>query len=55
VGNGTTGTINVAQGTHEISAPLALSGAVSKTGTGNAANFRRSVACRRIEPECFGG
>jgi len=34
VGNGTTGTINVAQGTHEISAPLALSGAVSKTGTG---------------------
>jgi len=34
VGNGTTGTVNVVQGTHEISAPLALSGAVSKTGTG---------------------
>ena len=34
VGNGTTGTINVVQGTHEISAPLALSGAVSKIGAG---------------------
>src|SRR5207247_1730249 len=34
VGNGTIGLIDVAQGTHIISAGLAFSGAVTKTGAG---------------------
>jgi len=34
VGNGTTGTITVTSGTHEVSAPLAFSGAVTKDGPG---------------------
>lgn len=34
IGNGTTGLIETVQGTHEISAAVALSGAVNKTGPG---------------------